>query len=366
MTTWDTYPSDYRQAEVQAILAAVQGGECAFVLGLSGSGKSNLLGFMAHRLAGAGLPRFAWLDCNRLAEPSATAFLELLGDSLGASIAQRVVEQSRLISLEWATRAALQDSPGGLCLLIDRFEALAEAEMRRLVGPLRALRDAFKYSLTYVIASRRALEPASELDELFYAHTLHLGPLAASDAAWSARQYAARRGLEWQAETIARLVELSGGYPSMLRAACEAHAAGAPLQLEALRQHPALQRRLAEFWQANPSPEELRLARLNALPLLSPPPIRPSDQSAPEPPATDDYLTASEHRLMQYLLSRPGQVCNKDDLIQAVWSEEAFNVGLRDDSLAQLVRRLRRKIEADPANPQRILTIPGRGYRFVG
>ncbi|HLE30620.1 MAG TPA: helix-turn-helix domain-containing protein [Anaerolineales bacterium] len=39
--------------------------------------------------------------------------------------------------------------------------------------------------------------------------------------------------------------------------------------------------------------------------------------------------------------------------------------GVRDDSLAQLVRRLREKIEPDPANPRHIHTVPGRGYRFV-
>jgi two-component system KDP operon response regulator KdpE len=58
-------------------------------------------------------------------------------------------------------------------------------------------------------------------------------------------------------------------------------------------------------------------------------------------------------------------VCEKDDLIQAVWPEDKiFEQGIRDDSLAQLVRRLRKKIEPDPASPRRIHTIPGRGYRF--
>ena len=40
--------------------------------------------------------------------------------------------------------------------------------------------------------------------------------------------------------------------------------------------------------------------------------------------------------------------------------------GVRDDSLAQMVRRLREKIETNPSEPQLILTVPGRGYRFVG
>ena len=61
------------------------------------------------------------------------------------------------------------------------------------------------------------------------------------------------------------------------------------------------------------------------------------------------------------------QVCSKDDLIRAVWPEDrVYSAGVRDDSLAQLVRRLRQKIESDPAHPQRLQTIPGRGYRFTG
>jgi DNA-binding winged helix-turn-helix (wHTH) protein len=48
-----------------------------------------------------------------------------------------------------------------------------------------------------------------------------------------------------------------------------------------------------------------------------------------------------------------------------VWPEDrVFERGVRDDSLAQLVRRLREKIEPDPSAPRFILTVPGRGYRF--
>jgi DNA-binding response OmpR family regulator len=70
--------------------------------------------------------------------------------------------------------------------------------------------------------------------------------------------------------------------------------------------------------------------------------------------------------LLQYFQAHPGQVCEKDALIGAVWAEDQVQMrGVRDDSLAQLVRRLREKIEADPAKPRFIHTVPGRGYRFV-
>jgi DNA-binding winged helix-turn-helix (wHTH) protein len=76
-------------------------------------------------------------------------------------------------------------------------------------------------------------------------------------------------------------------------------------------------------------------------------------------------LTAKENLLLEYLLDRVGQVCEKDDLVRAVWPEDViYEQGIRDESLAQLMRRLRVKIEPDAANPTYIHTVPGRGYLF--
>ena len=44
MGIWDEYPIDYRKQEVGYIIKTVLAGDCVSVLGLSGSGKSNLLG----------------------------------------------------------------------------------------------------------------------------------------------------------------------------------------------------------------------------------------------------------------------------------------------------------------------------------
>ena len=65
MSQWDAYPSTYRQDEVQRILSAMQSGECVSIIGLSGAGKSNLMGFLAHRQDAFPHPNLL-VDCNRL------------------------------------------------------------------------------------------------------------------------------------------------------------------------------------------------------------------------------------------------------------------------------------------------------------
>lgn len=329
---WDTYPATYRAAEVAALTAAVQAGDCVAVTGPSGCGKSNLLGFVAHRVSVPGV-RWAWVDVNALGDPTPAALWAALAETLGHAGA----------SAPQAVRATLAHTPAVLAVLIDSFDALPLAP--GLTAPLCALRDAHKYRLSWVIATRRPLPADNELAELFYAHTLSLGALAPADARWSAQAFAHRRQLAWEAATLDQLVTLSGGYPSLLRAACEAHAAACPLSAPALAAHPAVQARLREL-HAEPD-----LAPTLAAPLWSPP--------------GDPRLTAKEHALLTYLQAHPRTVCTKDDLIRAVWPEDkVWTDGVRDDSLAQLVRRLREKVEPNPARPQHLRTAPGRGYSW--
>ena len=76
-------------------------------------------------------------------------------------------------------------------------------------------------------------------------------------------------------------------------------------------------------------------------------------------------LTPQEDKLLAYLLEHPGEVCDKDALAEAVWPEQVRVNGIRDDRLAQLVRRLRDKVEPDPHSPRYIVPVWGRGYRLV-
>lgn len=358
MSTWDAYPADYRSKEVQAALQAVRAGECVSFVGLSGSGKSNLLGFLAHRQSTPGC-RLLLVDCNRLPELTTDGLFRLVRQALvqTGSHNEEAEKLGEIAALEAAISHQLAATPL-LCLLFDRFDALAVAPESPVFGNLRALRDAHKYALTYLTATRRPLSLHSELAELFYANTIWLGGLSERDSHWNVSRYASRKGLSWDAAVAARIFALSGGYPSLLRAVCEAYAAGTPLDLPSLSAHPAVQRRLQEFWADQPSEDELRLSGLSDHPLLH--------QGRAAPSLDTSQLTAKEHLLWQYLLAHAGQVCDKDDLIRAVWPEDhIFERGVRDDSLAQLVRRLREKVEADPSAPKRIQTVAGRGYRLV-
>jgi len=367
MSHWDYFPSDYRAREIDQILPAVQAGECVSVVGLSGSGKSNLLGYLAHRYQPSShhhIPRFFMVDCNRLSEPTFNDLARLMLEVIGAIQPEPGYDIAFI--LEKAFGEILR-AKASVCLLFDRFDALAPVggERQSLASNLRALRDCYKYDLTYITASRRPLEAHTELAELFYAHTLWLGPLSASDARFTVERYRERRRLDWDEEMITELIRLSWAYPSFLRAACEALAQGASLDSASLAAHPAVQKRLEEFWIDQPGAEELRFSGLAGHPWLE-------GKSAGEPgtvqlssPASW-ILTAKENLLWDYLQSHPQQVCEKDDLIRATWPEDRiFERGIRDDSLAQLVRRLREKVEIHPSSPRLIHTVPGRGYRYT-
>jgi hypothetical protein len=74
-------------------------------------------------------------------------------------------------------------------------------------------------------------------------------------------------------------------------------------------------------------------------------------------------LAPKEFALLAYLYERCGQVCSKDDIGNAVWPE--YHEGVYDYQVENLVRRLRSKLEPDPANPQLLLTLRGLGYKLV-
>lgn len=75
-------------------------------------------------------------------------------------------------------------------------------------------------------------------------------------------------------------------------------------------------------------------------------------------------LAPKEFALLAFLHQRSGQICSKDDIAEAVWPEYQAE-GVYDYQVENLMRRLRSKLELDPANPQLLLTVRGLGYKLV-
>jgi two-component system, OmpR family, response regulator ResD len=73
------------------------------------------------------------------------------------------------------------------------------------------------------------------------------------------------------------------------------------------------------------------------------------------------HLTAKEFDLLFFLASNPRQVFSRDQLMDRVWGYEA---AVDTGTVTVHVRRLRAKIEDDPAVPRHLETVWGVGYRF--
>lgn len=72
-------------------------------------------------------------------------------------------------------------------------------------------------------------------------------------------------------------------------------------------------------------------------------------------------LTTKEFDILYFLAQNRGEVFTKEQIYKAVWSE---NYLLDDSNIMAFIRKLRKKIEPNPDEPQYILTIWGIGYKF--
>lgn len=85
------------------------------------------------------------------------------------------------------------------------------------------------------------------------------------------------------------------------------------------------------------------------------------DQGMVKRAGEEVHLTKTEFRLLVELASAPGKVFSRESLLEKVWGYGYFGDGRLVDVH---IRRLRTKIEADPADPQHVVTVRGLGYKL--
>jgi two-component system response regulator MtrA len=72
-------------------------------------------------------------------------------------------------------------------------------------------------------------------------------------------------------------------------------------------------------------------------------------------------VTTLEFNLLLLLASNPGKPVSREELLQRIWQVDNKSY---QANVSQVIRRIRKKIEDDPDNPQILLTVRGFGYAF--
>jgi len=403
---WSQYPANYRKEEIQHILSLLRRGECVSLIGMSGMGKSNLLGFLAYStsLKVNQDPICVLVDCNRLPKLGTEEFFTLTSHELQAAFNTLVIDKDEaqrnsFDELNFYITSALKISKKPLALLLDGFDDLARSLDQPFFNQLRSLRDTCKFRLSFLLATRQPLdtitgiEKIREFEDLLISNQVWLQPLSEEDARWTVNLMEDRLGQPFDEETTQRLLLLSGHHPGLLKILAASWASGDPTNPSSWLKLNSVSRECRLIWEDLPessrntiSDELFKDDILQHAGLVKNgrwfSPIfaaflegKSGNQLRLDRSTGEVYrggihldidLTAKEFDLLSYLLDNVGAICEKDDLIRAVWPEDkVFVEGIRDDSLAQLVRRLRVKIEPDPSTPIFLQTIPGRGYRLL-
>ena len=455
---WKNYPATYREQEIGILANWIRAGESGSVIGLPGAGKSNLLGFVSHRpdvleehlSNSSGEVAVILVDLNNMPNDDLATFFRVIIRSLfEAEPALRSIDEGLTTSIErlyrkvedksdpFLSQSALREAIVQfrqrnirLVLVLDPFDQFCEAAPTQVLDNLRGLRDSFKATLSYLMGLRHEItyirdpNELGELYEIVDTHQCWLGAMDVTDAQWVVGQVEAALDQDFDEAHIARLVEVTGGYPALLRAGSIWLAArrSVPDMAEwpdLLLAEPSIQNRLQDLRNGLTGEEEAVLSVLQEAWLISSARVRQeslrqidekyrhvlerleqkrlcqktdgewqifsclftnfvadmegiSAGKMRRDPTTDRFfvgdrelqgLSERDRRLLHHFIDQPRTAHTIDDLIEAAWPEDNSG-GVSNEAVQQAIRHLRKQIEPNPAKPSYLVTERGAGYRF--
>jgi hypothetical protein len=269
------HPLDYRMNLTASILTGLNRGECCALIGVGSSGKSR---FMLHltrpetaqyHLGDDAFTHFLVLvECNAWLERTVWAAYESIAYNLVSAlqpienpIVQSVrprlesmydaVVRERSIAFRYLT-SGLDELMRGtrlkFTLCFDEFDYVMSEFDAQLFRNLRALRNRFKYQLTYLVTTRYPMPyqrpperraEAEEFYELFTDNTFAIGPYDLKDSEIMIKELEARLNFPLRRETRDMLIDICGGHPGLMRSAFNL--------LETLKEQPATPKRMGEL-----------------------------------------------------------------------------------------------------------------------
>jgi len=299
--SWAAYPSTYRAKEMKMLAGWISAGESGSVVGLLGSGRSNLLGFLCYRpeviqnylLSQVGSVAVIPVDLNNLPAPDLSALYRVIirsfyrvRDQFDQNLQEKIVEayqESRAEQDSFLAQSALQDlilpfqsQQIRVILVLNRFDRFCQMATPQMANTLRGLRDEFKDTITYIAGMTQEVaywpDPSAlgEMYELLDNYICWVGAMDGEDAQNLIERATAAASDPPTDTDLKTMITLTGAYPSLLRTTCNwwLITEDKPPHLcwvETLLVERSIQHRLVQIWQGLTQEEQFVLSELQKL-----------------------------------------------------------------------------------------------------
>jgi DNA-binding winged helix-turn-helix (wHTH) protein len=330
------------------------------------------------------------------------------------------------LSFSEGLTAVCQGTSSNLALLFDEFDEPFEQIEGRAFLNLRALKDKYRQRLSYVTATNRRLSnirrgrDTDEFVELFEPFTRFLSPLESADVEQVISRVAAQEGYTFDDGDRAFLHHHADGHLGLLLCVCRAlgEVTGEPVRdagqdwlihrqvRDHLDQDINVQAECRKLWDdLTEEQQDVLMALVGAEEGLAAQSLEPlrslglihAGENLLFSPVFEGFvrrqrvtrrhrqegvrvdvesgsvwvdgrpvptLTDLEYRLLLLLYGRLNKICDKYQIVEAVWGEDYIDQ-VDDARIDKLLSRLRAKIEPEPANPRYLVTVRGRGYKLA-
>lgn len=415
------YPLNFRQTDAQALGELLKSRSSVVLIGMKRVGISNFLRFFTHHqdivptyIDQAQKHLFINIDLNDLVEREIFPFwvltLKRISDAvetseLNAGIKRKIellfldaIQSKNLFLVVDTIRKSLGLIVGqGLLptIFFVRFDRMKDSVTTEFFSNLEGLKDASHHKLSFVFTSFRSLDFLSPKVFLkpslsVFSRDLGFKPAERKDMAIIFETFQSIYPLKLTSKQTDELFELVDGYTQYLQLALISLSEFSPLSsqtslFDLLSQDERINLQSEELWDSLTTEEQIVLLKVNNQEEISDqdrhmgkylwdtgfisqtnsvfsPLLACYLKQLHNKPNKENDFSKKELMLFEFLKSHSNEICEREDIIENVWSE-VESLGVSDWAIDRLVARVRHKLKKQ-SSPYQVVTVKTRGYKL--